>query len=158
MITGKSHHKAGDMQQEADFVLKPVLNHSKLMRPSTKDYIIIVCLAIILLALVGIMIYMKPLEFFHIISKEEAQAIAQQNFQEITQESLKKTQDSIIKHLHSVGWNSVWAFLCLLPQMILGFLLVGFPLFFILLAMVKREVKEMMQPMENSVRAAMLDS
>ncbi|QEE12742.1 hypothetical protein MNL01_07370 [Bartonella krasnovii] len=117
---------------------------------STKDYVIICCLAILLLVLFAISLFMKPWEFFQ-ISKEQLQAMKYQDFQEMIQESLLQPfqNNPAIEFLRHVGWNSVWAFLCFVPQIILGVLLVCFPLFSIFLAIFKRDVKEMMQLWET---------
>ncbi|WP_208440009.1 hypothetical protein [Bartonella raoultii] len=127
------------------FVSQSILDQSaafkKSMVLSTKDYVIICCLAILLLVLLAISLSMTPWELFH-ISKEQLQAMKHQNFQEAIQDSFK---NPLIEHLRDGGWKSVWAFVCLIPSMILGTLIVFFPLFFIFLAMVKRDVKEMIQ-------------
>lgn len=117
----------------------------KAMVLSTKDYVIICCLAILLLVLFAATVYMKPWEFFQ-FSKEQLQAMKQQNFQEEMQNLFK---NPLIEQLRDGGWKSVWAFVCFIPSMIFGSLFVFFPLFFIFLAMVKRDVKEMMQLWET---------
>ncbi|WP_244427525.1 hypothetical protein [Bartonella vinsonii] len=48
---------------------------------STKDYVIVCCLAMIALIAVAATTYMQPLEFFHVISKEQLQAMAKEQFQ-----------------------------------------------------------------------------
>ncbi|WP_375695180.1 hypothetical protein [Bartonella sp. AC90GZZY] len=151
MIKDKSQHQSAHKGNMAS-VLQPGLDQSavfkKCMTLSTKEYVIICCLAILLLVLFVATVYMKPLEFFHIISKEQLQAMAQ-----MKQEDLQKMfwkiwrqpvkNNPMIVFLRDAGWNSVWAFLCLLPQHIFGVLLGFFPLFFIFNAILKRDVKEM---------------
>ncbi|WP_039758386.1 hypothetical protein [Bartonella queenslandensis] len=114
---------------------------------STKDYVIIFCLAILLLVLFVATTYMQPWEFFHVISNEQFQEMGkmkQEDIQKMFQANLEQPFNPIIGYLRDAGWNSVWAFLCLMPQMIFGVLLVFFPLFFVFLAIVKRDVKQMM--------------
>ncbi|WP_139412392.1 hypothetical protein [Bartonella mastomydis] len=117
----------------------------KAMALSTKDYVIICCVAILLLVLFATSLSMKPWEFFQ-FSKEQLQAMKQQNFQEEMQNLFK---NPLIEQLRDGGWKSVWAFVCFIPSMIFGSLFVFFPLFFIFLAMVKRDVKQMMQLWET---------
>ncbi|WP_144754502.1 hypothetical protein [Bartonella saheliensis] len=132
------------------FVSQSILDQSaafkKGMVLSTKDYVIICCLAILLLVLFIAAVSMTPWELFH-ISKEQLQAMKHQDFQEALQESLLQPfqNNPAIEFLRHVGWNSIWAFLCFVPQIILGVLLVCFSLFSIFLAIFKRDVKEMMQ-------------
>ncbi|WP_375670213.1 hypothetical protein [Bartonella sp. PS7NMGDW] len=152
MIEDKSQHQSAHEGNKA-FVSQSVLDQSatfkKWMMLSTGDYVIILCLAILLLVLFSATVYMEPLEFFHVISKEQLQALGQtkqKSFQEIIQESLAHPfKNPIIEHLLDAGWNSVWAFLCFLPQMIFCFLFGFFPLFFVFNAIFKRDVKEMMK-------------
>lgn len=114
---------------------------------STKDYVIIYCLAILWLGLFAATSYMNPLDFFHVISKEHFQAMREQNFQKIIRESLNRPFENnpMIALLREAGWNSVWAFLCLLPQFIFVLLFVLFPFFFVFNAIIKQHVKAMMQ-------------
>ncbi|WP_375668904.1 hypothetical protein [Bartonella sp. MR168JLCBS] len=152
MIEDKSQHQSTRKGDKA-FVSKPVLDQcavfKKWMALSTGDYIIICCLAILLLMLFSASAYMSPLEFFHIMSKEQFQALGQmkqEDFQEMSQSFI---QIPAIEFLRNFGWNSVWAFLCLLPQMIFGVLFGLFPLFSIFNAISKRDVKEMMKLWET---------
>ncbi|WP_375701094.1 hypothetical protein [Bartonella sp. AA81SXKL] len=152
MIEDKSQHQSAHKGDKA-FVSQPVLDQSEAFKKwtalSTGDYIIICCLAILLLVLFSASAYMSPLEFFHVISKEQLQALGKMK-QESLQESLKHPfQNPIIQHVLDAGWNSVWAFLCLLPQIIFGVLFGLFPLFFVFNAVFKRDVKEMMLQWEN---------
>ncbi|WP_375673229.1 hypothetical protein [Bartonella sp. TS82HLJMH] len=165
MIRDKSQHQSAHEGNKA-FVSKPVLDQSatfkKWMALSTSDYIIICCLAILLLVLFSATVYMSPLEFFHIMSKEQLQVLRQmkqESFQEIIQESLKHPfKNPIIEHLLDAGWNSVWAFLCFLPQMIFGVLFGLFPLFFVFNAIFKRDVKEIMMQWETLPEQQQLDN
>ncbi|WP_375607595.1 hypothetical protein [Bartonella sp. AC142YNZD] len=161
MIEDKSQHQSAHKGDRA-FVSQPVLDQSatfkKWMALSTGDYIIICCLAILLLVLFFASAYMNPLEFFHIMSKEQLQALGQMK-QESLQESLKHPfQNPIIQHVLDAGWNSVWAFLCFLPQIIFGVLFGLFPLFFVFNAVFKRDVKEMMLQWENLPEQKQLDN
>ncbi|WP_375684595.1 hypothetical protein [Bartonella sp. AP1QHHD] len=148
MIEDKSQHQSAHKGDKA-FVSQPVLDQSatfkKWMMLSTGDYIIICCLAILLFVLFSASAYMNPLEFFHIMSKEQLQALGkmkQEDFQEMSQSFI---QIPAIEFLRNFGWNGVWAFLCLLPQIIFGVLFVLFPLFSIFNAISKRDAKEMMK-------------
>ncbi|MCZ2158724.1 hypothetical protein NPX99_05480 [Bartonella sp. 220] len=130
---------------------------------STKDYVIICCLAVIALIAVATTIYMKPLEFFHVISKEQFKDI----IQEVPQEMFSKNLDApsfqknfqqqlyVIQHVielwRAAGWNGVWAFVCLFPQIILGCLIAFFPFIFFLRAILKRELKRVLQQLEKSL-------
>ncbi len=140
------------------FISQSVLEQSaafkKGMVLSTKDYVIICCLAILLLVLFVTSLSMKPWEFFD-ISKEQLQAMESQSFQEMTQNSFK---NPIIENLRDAGWKGVWAFLCFIPSIILSSLVIFFPLFFILLAIFKRDVKEMMQLWETVSEQQPLDN
>ncbi|WP_375707674.1 hypothetical protein [Bartonella sp. AA1HLJMS] len=161
MIEDKSQHQFAHKGDKA-FVSQPVLDQSeafkKLTALSTGDYIIICCLAILLLVLFSASAYMDPLEFFHVISKEQLQALGQMK-QESLQESLKHPfQNPIIQHVLDAGWNSVWAFLCFLPQIIFGVLFGFCPLFFVFNAVFKRDVKEMMLQWETLPEQQQLDN
>ncbi|WP_375672837.1 hypothetical protein, partial [Bartonella sp. CL45QHWL] len=112
----------------------------------------------LLLVLFSASAYMSPLEFFHVISKEQLQELGKMK-QESFQESLKHPfQNPIIQHVLDAGWNSVWAFLCLLPQIIFGVLFGLFPLFFVFNAVFKRDVKEMMLQWETLPEQQQLDN
>ncbi|WP_375677005.1 MULTISPECIES: hypothetical protein [unclassified Bartonella] len=161
MIEDKSQHQSAYKGDKA-FVSQPVLDQSeafkKWMALSTGDYIIICCLAILLLVLFSASAYMSPLEFFHVISKEQLQALGkmkQEDFQEMSQSFI---QIPAIEFLRNLGWNGVWAFLCLLPQIIFGFLFGLFPLFSIFNAIFKRDAKEMMLQWENLPEQKQLDN
>ncbi|WP_273783398.1 hypothetical protein [Bartonella sp. AU15XJBT] len=165
MMRDQSQHPSVHEGNEA-FVSKPLSDQladfKKGMPLSTKDYVIICCLAILLFGLFAASTYMQPWEFFHVISKEQFQAMAkmkQEDIQKMFQENLAQPFKSpIIGYVRDAGWNSVWAFLCLMPQIILGVLFAFFPLFFILLAMVKRDVKQMMQLWETEPEPQQLDN
>ncbi|WP_375647091.1 hypothetical protein [Bartonella sp. AA56HLJMS] len=161
MIEDKSQHQFAHKGDKA-FVSQPVLDQSeafkKLTALSTGDYIIICCLAILLLVLFSASAYMRPLEFFHVISKEQLQALGkmkQEDFQEMSQSFI---QIPAIEFLRNFGWNGVWAFLCLLPQIIFGVLFVLFPLFSIFNAISKRDAKEMMKLWETLPEQQQLDN
>lgn len=51
----------------------------------------------------------------------------------------------------AAGWNGVWAFICLLPQGLLGCLIGFFPFIVFLRAILKRELKGMIQQLEQSI-------
>ncbi|WP_208438510.1 hypothetical protein [Bartonella grahamii] len=165
MIEDKSQQQSAHEGDKA-FVSQPVLDQSatfkKWMALSTGDYIIICCLAILLLVLFSATVYMDPLDFFHIMSKEQLQALRQmkqESFQEIIQESLAHPfKNPIIEHLLDAGWNSVWAFLCFLPQMIFGVLFGFCPLFVVFNIVFKRDVKEMMKLWETLPEQQQLDN
>ncbi|WP_375656426.1 hypothetical protein [Bartonella sp. CM120XJJH] len=153
MIEDKSQQQSAHEGNTA-FAPQPVLDQSavfkKLTALSRKDYVIILCLAILLLVLFAATVYMSPLEFFHIVSKEQFQALEEMKpgeLRNMMKEILKQPFENnpAVLFLRDAGWNSVWAFLCFLPQMIFCCLVVCFPLFFILNAISKRDVKEMMK-------------
>ncbi|WP_375702357.1 hypothetical protein [Bartonella sp. AA89HNZF] len=152
MIEDKSQHQSAHKGDKA-FVSQPVLDQSatfkKWMALSTGDYIIICCLAILLLVLFSASAYMDPLEFFHLISKEQLQALGKMKQEDLQEMSQIFIQIPAIEFLRNLGWNGVWAFLCLLPQIIFGFLFGLFPLFSIFNAIFKRDAKEMMLQWEN---------
>ncbi|WP_375640319.1 hypothetical protein [Bartonella sp. MM55XZML] len=161
MIEDKSQQQSAHKGDKA-FVSQPVLDQSatfkKWMALSTGDYIIICCLAILLLVLFSASVYMRPLEFFHIMSKEQLQALGkmkQEDFQEMSQSFI---QIPAIEFLRNFGWNGVWAFLCLLPQIIFGVLFVLFPLFSIFNAISKRDAKEMMKLWDTLPEQQQLDN
>ncbi|WP_375706392.1 hypothetical protein [Bartonella sp. AA6HLJMS] len=166
MIEDKSQHQSAHKGNTA-FASQPVLNHSAVFKKwtalSRKDYVIILCLAILLLVLFAATVYMNPLEFFHVISKEQFQALGQMeqgDLRKMIKEILKQPFENnpAIVFLRDAGWNSVWAFLCLLPQMIFGVLVVFFPLFFVFNAISKREVKEMMKLWDTLPEQQQLDN
>ncbi|WP_273758522.1 hypothetical protein [Bartonella sp. AU55XJBT] len=144
--------------EEKVFGSQSVLGQSaafkKWMVLSTKDYVIICCLAILLLVLFATSLSTKSWEIFD-IPKEQLQAMKHQNFQEMIQNSFK---NPIIEHLRDAGWKGVWAFLCFIPSIILSSLVIFFPLFFIFLAIFKRDVKEMMQLWETVSEQQPLDN
>ncbi|WP_375642865.1 MULTISPECIES: hypothetical protein [unclassified Bartonella] len=161
MIEDKSQHQSAHKGDKA-FVSQPVLDQSEAFKKwtalSTGDYIIICCLAILLLVLFSASAYMNPLEFFHIMSKEQLQALGkmkQEDFQEMSQSFI---QIPAVEFLRNFGWNGVWAFLCLLPQIIFGVLFVLFPLFSIFNAISKRDAKEMMKLWETLPEQQQLDN
>ncbi|WP_330169234.1 hypothetical protein [Bartonella grahamii] len=161
MIEDKSQQQSAHEGNTA-FVSQPLLNQAaafkKWMVLSTSDYIIICCLAILLLVLFSATVYMNPLDFFHIMSKEQFKALGQmkqEDFQEMSQSFIRVPA---IEFLRNFGWNGVWAFLCLLPQIIFGFLFVFFPLFSIFNAVFKRDAKEMMKLRETLPEQQQLDN
>ncbi|WP_246257450.1 hypothetical protein [Bartonella gabonensis] len=136
------------------FVSQSVLDQSaafkKQMVLSTKDYVIIFCLAILLLVLFAATVYMKPWEIFQ-ISKEQLQEMQQQNFQEAMRESLK---NPIIEQLPDGEWKSVWTFVCFIPSMIFGSLFVFFSTLFYFSCHGETGCEGNDAAMGNSVRAA----
>lgn len=164
MIKDQSQQQSTD--EGKGFISQSVLDQSaafkKGMLLSTKDYVIIFCLAILLLVLFVATTYMQPWDFFHVISKEQLQEMGkmkQEDIQKMFQENLEQPFKSpIIGYLRDAGWNSVWAFLCFIPQVIFGILFGFFPLFFVFLAMVKRDVKEMMLLWETVSEPQQLDN
>ncbi|WP_375672765.1 hypothetical protein [Bartonella sp. CL45QHWL] len=161
MIEDKSQHQSAHKRDKA-FVSQSVLNQSatfkKWMMLSTSDYIIICCLAILLLVLFSASAYMSPLEFFHVISKEQLQALGQMKQEDLQNMSQSFIWVPAIEFLRNLGWNGVWAFLCLLPQMIFGVLFGFFPLFSIFNAIFKRDAKEMMLQWETLPEQQQLDN
>ncbi|WP_375640895.1 hypothetical protein [Bartonella sp. AA168HLJHH] len=166
MIEDKSQHQSAHKGNTA-FASQPVLNQCAVFKKwtalSRKDYVIILCLAILLLVLFAATVYMNPLEFFHVISKEQFQALGQMeqgDLRKMIKEILKQPFENnpAIVFLRDAGWNSVWAFLCLLPQMIFGVFVVFFPLFFVFNAISKREVKEMMKLWDTLPEQQQLDN
>ncbi|WP_375685790.1 hypothetical protein, partial [Bartonella sp. TT110JLCBS] len=132
MIEDKSQHQFAHKGDKA-FVSQPVLDQSatfkKWMMLSTSDYIIICCLAILLLVLFSASAYMSPLEFFHVISKEQLQALGKMKQEDLQNMSQSFIWVPAIDLIRNLAWTGVWAFFCLLPQMIFGFLFGLFPPF-----------------------------
>ncbi|WP_212112417.1 hypothetical protein [Bartonella queenslandensis] len=162
MIKDQSQQQSTD--EGKGFISQSVLDQSaafkKGMLLSTKDYVIIFCLAILLLVLFVAITYMQPWDFFHVISKEQLQEMGKQGFDKLLQESLIRSfqNNPAIEYLRNVGWNSVWAFLCFVPQVIFGALILFFPLFSIFNAILKRDVKEMMLLWETVPEQQRLDN
>lgn len=160
----KSQHESFQKQGDTAFVSQGVLGkESRLfffknkMVLSTKDYIIIFCLAVLALIAVAATAYMQPLDFFHVISNEQLQAIIQQKPQGTFLENLKKLSQGqflsgvdMIEMWRAAGWNGVWAFLCLLPEVILGCFIVFFPSILFLHITLKRDLKQLIQQLEKS--------
>ncbi|WP_375650507.1 hypothetical protein [Bartonella sp. OT172YNZD] len=161
MIKDKSQHQSVHEGNTA-FVSQPVLDQSaafkKWMVLSTNDYVIICCLAILLLVLFAATVYMNPLNFFYVISREQFQAMGKTKQEDLQGMIQGFIRFPAIEFLRNVGWNSVWAFLCLLPQMVLAVLVVFFPLFSIFNAILKRDVKEMMKLWETLPEQQQLDN
>ncbi|WP_273721670.1 MULTISPECIES: hypothetical protein [unclassified Bartonella] len=136
-----------------------LFSFKKSLALSTKDYVIICCLAVILLVFFAAMAYINPLEYFHVISKEQFEAIAQENLRAMGQENIGKQvfeagallQKHFIELWRAAGWNGVWALICCIPIAIFGFVFGFFPLLFIFCAVLKREVKGMIQQWEKSL-------
>ncbi|WP_156851442.1 hypothetical protein [Bartonella refiksaydamii] len=166
MTIDKTQHESFQKQDGTAFVSQGELDkESKLlffkkwMVLSPRDTVVIFCLAVILLVLVVAIGYLNPLSFFHVISQEQLQAMAQENFQKSFIENLKiffEGQGSLSgAHLEELwraaGWNGVFAFICSLPNTIFGYLVGLFPGIFILHIMLNRALKEMFQELKQSV-------
>ncbi len=135
-----------------------LFSFKKALALSTKDYIIIFCLTVILLVFLIAMAYINPIEYFHVMSKEQLAVMAQESLRAMRQENIGNQffetaalfQNYITELWRAAGWNGVWALLCLIPQNIFGVLFGFFPLLFIFRVVLKREVKEMIQQWEKS--------
>ncbi|WP_375660621.1 hypothetical protein [Bartonella sp. CL71SXKL] len=166
MIEDKSQHQSIHEGNTA-FASQPGVNQSAVFKKwtalSRRDYVIILCWAIPLLVLFAATVYMSPLEFFHIISKEQLQALEkmeQGDLRKMTKEILKQPFENnpAVLFLRNVGWNGVWACLCFLPQMIWFCLVLFFPFFFVFNAISKRDVKEMMKLWDTLPEQQQLDN
>ncbi|WP_273782788.1 hypothetical protein [Bartonella sp. ML69XJBT] len=121
---------------------------------STKDYLIIGALSLI----VVVVIYNNFMKCFHGLSEEQFTAMIQKNFHGTFLENLKDlflgqiSWDGIyMQELWSrAGWESVWAFICLIPQMLFGIAQILFPIIFVFHFMLKGELQEMVQQVEKS--------
>ncbi|WP_345097177.1 hypothetical protein [Bartonella acomydis] len=130
----------------------------KAMTLSTKDYVVICCLAVLFLALCAAIAYITPLEYFHVLSRETLMAMVQENlhkgflekFQDLVLPQLSPHGMAIQKLWFAAGWNGVWAFLCLLPQTIFEIITVLFPVLLVCHFFLNHELKEMIQQWEKS--------
>lgn len=136
-----------------------LFSFKKSLALSTKDYAIIFCLTVILLVFFAAMAYyINPMEYsyapeeqFAVIAQESLRAMGQENIGKQAFETSALLQKHFIELLRAAGWNGVWFFLCCIPIAIVACFLVYFPLLFIFRAVVKREVKEMIQQWEKSL-------
>ncbi len=125
---------------------------------SKKDYVILFHLSLLALVFVIAVGYIKPLEFFHVVSQEQLKAMFQENTHKTLLENLKDLTlaqfslggMSMAEFLRAAGWNGVWAFLCMMLQAIFGITGVLFPLVFVFHFILNRELKEMIQKLEKS--------
>ncbi|WP_273760608.1 hypothetical protein [Bartonella sp. ML70XJBT.G] len=135
-----------------------LFSFKKALALSTKDYVVICCLAILLLGGVVAVTYIKPLEYFHVLSREKLMAMVQENlhktplefFKDLILPSFSSSGMAIQELWHAAGWNGVWAFLCLLPQTILEVVEVLFPVILVFHFLLDRELKEMIQQWAKS--------
>ncbi|GAA4664712.1 hypothetical protein GCM10023262_11860 [Bartonella pachyuromydis] len=147
-MSGKAFDKASKL-----------FSFKKALALSTKDYVIIFCLTVIFLLFLAAMAYINPLEYFHVFSKEQFEAMAQESLRAMGQKNVGKqffeTSALLQKHFielwWAAGWNGVWSFLCCIPIAIFVFFFGFFPLLFIFRAALKREIKEMIQQWEKSL-------
>ncbi|EJF97804.1 hypothetical protein LBE40_00125 [Bartonella taylorii] len=166
MTIDKTQHESFQKQGERAFVSQGALDkESKLlffkkwMALSMGDTVIIFCLAVILLVTVGAISYINPLDFFHVLSKEQLQAMSQETIQNSFIENFKKFfgGEGLLSGAHmekmwrAAGWNGVFAFICLIPNTIFGYLVGLFPGIFFLHIMLNRALKEMFQELEKSL-------
>ncbi|WP_019219518.1 hypothetical protein [Bartonella florencae] len=129
----------------------------KAMALSTKDYVIICCLAVLLLLFFVLIAFINPIKYFQVISEGQFKALAD-SLQRLTQATVVQQifaesaiiQTHVIELCYAAGWNGFWAFLCFMPVIIFACALMFFPLFFIFSAVLKRELKEMIQQWEKA--------
>ncbi|UNE53940.1 hypothetical protein [Bartonella machadoae] len=129
------------------------------MTLSTKDYVILFFLSLIILVFVVIVACIRPMELFHVVSKEQAEAIFQESLHKTLLENLKNmflmgfssSEMNMIELYRAAGWNSVWAYLFMMPQFIFMAPLSLFPLVVVLRLMLKRELKDMGQQLEQQL-------
>ncbi|WP_208441541.1 hypothetical protein [Bartonella raoultii] len=120
---------------------------------SIKDYLIIGCLSFI----VAVAMYSNFMKCFHGLSEEQLTAMIQQNLDGTLLENLKDlflgqiTLDGIyMEELWSTaGWESVWALICLIPQILFAIVQILFPIIFVFHFMLKGELQEMVQQVEK---------
>lgn len=138
----------GAFDQKSDFSLK------KTSALSIKDYLIIGALSFI----VVVALYSNFMKCFHELSEEQLTAMFQKNFHGTFLENLKDlflgqmSWDEIYRRelWSRAGWESVWNFICLIPQMLFGIAQILFPIIFVFHFMLKDELKEMVQHCEKS--------
>ncbi|WP_246464878.1 hypothetical protein [Bartonella phoceensis] len=134
-----------------------LFSFKKAMLFSRKDYVMIFCISFIVLAVSAAIIYIKPLEFFHVISKEQLQEINQKRLQGAFLENLKDFVFGQIslggvhveKLWRAAGWNGVKALICFLPQVIFGISQMLFPVILIFHFLLDFDLKEMLQQLEK---------
>ncbi|EJF76579.1 hypothetical protein ME7_00836 [Bartonella birtlesii LL-WM9] len=129
----------------------------KAMTFSAKDYVVICCMALILLVFGIAVAYINPFEYFH-ISKQQIGELTEKIFQALAQKTVGKQvfatsvmiQEYIRELITAAGWNSVVALMCFLPFFIFFYFFIFFPFFFLFCAVFRRELKEMIQQWERS--------
>ncbi|MBB5074459.1 hypothetical protein HNQ69_001602 [Bartonella callosciuri] len=96
MSIDKPQHESFQAQSESVFVLQAMLekrfkllSFKKAMLFSKKDNLIIFCISFIALVFFVAVISLKPLEFFHVVSKWQLQAMAQESFHGMFLDNLK---------------------------------------------------------------------
>lgn len=170
MTIDKTQHESFQKQGKKAFVSQGALQGAldkesellflkKWMALSMGDTVIIFCLAVVFLVHVAAIIYINPLEFFHVLPKEQFQEMVQEGVQKSFLENLKiffEGQGSLsgarLEELwRAAGWNGVFAFICFIPHTIFGYLVGLFPGIFILHIMLNRALKEMFQHLEKSL-------
>ncbi|WP_273721323.1 MULTISPECIES: hypothetical protein [unclassified Bartonella] len=130
-----------------------LFSFKKALALSTKDYVVICCLAVLLLGGVVAITYIKPLEYFHVLSREKLMAMVQENlhktplefFKDLILPSFSSSGMAIQELWHAAGWNGVWAFICFIPQEIFGITTTLFPVILVFHFLLDRELKEMIQ-------------
>lgn len=156
---GSLHREAAVVSGQAFDKASKLFSFKNSLALSTKDYVIIFCLTVIFLLFFATMAYINPLEYFHVISKEQFEAIAQESLRAMSQKDVGKQffeasallQKHFIELWRAAGWNGVWAFICCIPIAIFVFFFGFFLLLFIFRAVLKREVKGMIQQWEKSL-------
>ncbi|WP_246464877.1 hypothetical protein [Bartonella phoceensis] len=125
---------------------------------STKDYVIIFCITLLGVVFFTAVTYIRPLEYFHVVTVEQLQEIARKNLQGTPLENFKNmflgqfflSGTNMGELWRAAGWNSVWVFLCSLPETIFGVAWTLFPLASIFHFILNRQLKEMIQQLEKS--------
>ncbi|WP_019219512.1 hypothetical protein [Bartonella florencae] len=162
MIIEKSQY--GSLQSEGAVVLQEkcdkasqLSSFKKALLLSMKDYALIFCVSLI----VVIVLYSNFMKFFHGLSEEQLTAMIQKNFHGTFLENLKNfflgqmaLDEIYIRELWATaGWESVWHFLCLIPQMIFGILQILLPIIFVFHFLLHDTLKDMIQQEEKSLDA-----
>ncbi|UTO28188.1 hypothetical protein [Bartonella harrusi] len=166
MTTDKPQQQSLQQREGADFVSQSVfdkeyrlLAFKDKMALSTKDYVILFFLSLIILVFLVVVACIQPMGLFHVVSKEQAEAMFQENLHKTLLENLKdiflmgffSSEMSMTELYRAAGWNGVWAYILMMPQFILGALLALFPVVVVVRLMVKRELKGMVQQLEQQL-------
>ncbi|WP_240532119.1 hypothetical protein [Bartonella birtlesii] len=122
---------------------------------SIKDYVIVFCISCI----VVVVVYSNFMKFFHGLSEEQLMEMLHKNFHGTFLENLKGlflgqiAWDEIYKRelWNTASWESVWAFICLIPQMIFGTFQILFPIIFVFHFILHGALKDMIQQGEKSL-------